>query len=83
MIPGGEVKPPRRGGAERPAAFVIHRRAARQHRREPGAPRLQAEIEILEREEVVLVEEPGGVEHVAPDVHQTTAHGVYRLVCVP
>ena len=55
---------------------MIDGRRAGQNGREPGAAGLQAEIQILEAEEVILVEEADGLEHLAPDEHQAAAHAV-------
>src|SRR2546427_10664334 len=76
MIARSEVEPSRRTGTDRSAAFVIHRGHAGQHGGESCAPRLQAEVEILEPKEIILVEQPAGVEHLAPDEHQAPADAV-------
>ena len=76
MIARGEVEPSRRTGTDRSAAFVIHRGHTGQHGGESCTPRLQAEVEILEAKEIILVEQPAGVEHLAPDEHQAPADAV-------
>ena len=54
-------------------------RAAGENRLEPGAPRPQTEIDVLETEEIVLVEETHRLEHLTLDQHETAADRIDDL----
>ena len=76
MVPAREVELARRGGSNRDAALVIRERGRRNRRAEAGPARAQAEIDVLERVEIPLVEQPDAIEHLAADQHHTAADRV-------
>src|SRR5438094_1585067 len=76
MIARGEIETPRGTCTDRSPAFVIDGCHTSQHGRKACAPRLQAEVEILEPEEIILVEQSARVEYLAPDEHQTSADAI-------
>src|SRR5262245_6995237 len=80
MVPRCKVQSPGGLRTYRSAAFVIRGRVDRDCSRVPGTTSLQAEIEILEGEEVVFVEQTGGFDGLSTNQHHTAAHPVDAVV---
>jgi hypothetical protein len=79
MVPGREVDAPGRSAADRAPAFVVRKRFLNAHRLKSGIPCAKAEINILKREKIRLVEVPGAFKDGAADQHHASADGVHDL----
>ena len=76
MIARREVQPAWRVRTDPATALVIRGRRRRDDCRIAGMPGTQAEVEIFEREAVILVEQADGIEDFASDQHHAAADAV-------
>jgi GT2 family glycosyltransferase len=76
MVAGRVIKVIRGPAADRELALVIGNGLAHTDRPEAARARPPAEIEILEREEVVLGQQPDALERGARDQHDASAHRI-------
>jgi hypothetical protein len=58
---------------------VVGDRVASEHGLQAASPRSQAEIQVFEAEEVILVQESCLLEHPPLNQHQAAAHGIDDL----
>jgi len=78
MVAGAEVNSPRRASANAATSFMVGTSILGNNNLEAGLSGPQAEIDILERKEVRLVEQTDPLEHVAPDEHHAAADRIDR-----
>jgi hypothetical protein len=79
MVSRREVDAPGRAPADGSPAFVIRDRILNASRVKARIPSAKAEINVLEREKVRLIEEPGPFKDGAADQHHASADGIHDL----